>query len=109
METFLSDTRTSTRSEAFSLLLVICLDATKFLFVSVFFSNRDDLRKIWSTSLSKIAKTPLPFGIRHSKTSFLKLPTTCMLTLPFSDFESLKSKRLSLDNINQPMITFIIH
>ena len=47
--------------------------------------------KIWSTSLSKTAKSPLPFGIRRSKTSFLKLPTTCMLTLPFSDFESLKS------------------
>ena len=41
VKTFLSDTRTSTRSEAFSLL--ICLDATKFLFLSVFFSNRDDL------------------------------------------------------------------
>ena len=80
--------RTSTGGEAFSLL--ICPDATKFLFLSVFFAYRDDL-DIWATSLTKIARSPLPFGIRRSKTSFLKLPTTCILTLQFSDFESLKT------------------
>ena len=80
--------RTSNAGEAFSLL--ICPDVTKFLFLSVFFAYRDDL-DIWATSLPKIARSPLPFGIRLSKTSFLKLPTTCILTLQFSDFESLKT------------------
>ena len=65
---------TSTGSEFFSLL--ICLDATKFVFLNVF-------SIIEAICLVKITnqvckKSPLPVDVRRSKTSMLKLPNGIM-------------------------------
>ena len=63
--------RTSTGSEPFSLL--ICLDATKFVFLSVFTLKETICPRICSKSRPISAKTPLPVDVRRSKTSLLKL------------------------------------
>ena len=63
---------TSTGSEPFSLL--ICLDAIKFVLLSVFTLKETICPRICSKSRPKSAKTPLPVDVRCSKTLLLKLP-----------------------------------
>ena len=65
--------RMSTGSEPFSLL--INLDTTKFVLLSVFTLKETICPRIWSKSRPKSAKRPLPVDICRSKTSLLKLPT----------------------------------
>ena len=64
--------RTSTGSEPFSLL--IYLDATKFVLLSVCTLIETICPRICSNSRPKSAKSPLPVDVRRSKTSLLKLP-----------------------------------
>ena len=71
--------RTSTESEPFSLL--ICLDATKFLWLSVFTLIETICPRICSKSQPKSAKTPLPVDVRRSKTSLFKLPNASAVHL----------------------------
>ena len=61
---------TSTGSEPFSLL--ICLNATKFVFLSVFPLINMICPKIWSTSRPKFGISPHPVDVRRSKTALLK-------------------------------------
>ena len=61
--------RTSTGSELFSLF--ICLDATKFVLLSVLTLIETIFRRIYSKSRPKNAKTPLPVDLRRSKKSLL--------------------------------------
>ena len=63
---------TSTGSELFSLL--ICLDATKFVVLSVCILIEKICPKICSKSRLKRAKSPLAVNVRLSKPSLLKLP-----------------------------------
>ena len=65
--------RMSTGSEPFSLL--INLDTTKFVLLSVFTLKEMICPRIWSKSRPKSVKRPLPVDICRSKTSSLKLPT----------------------------------
>ena len=55
---------TSTGSEPFSLL--ICLDTTKFVFLSVFSLIKMICPKIWSTSRPKFGISPHPVDVRRS-------------------------------------------
>ena len=75
--------RTSTGSEAFSLL--ICLDANKFVLLSFFSLIKTIYQRASTEPLPSDAKSPLPVEIRPSKTLLLKLPinsyTTHALTL----------------------------
>ena len=64
--------RTSTGSEPFSLL--ISLDATIFVLLSVLTLIETICPKLWSELWLKSAKSPLPDDVRRSKTSLLKLP-----------------------------------
>ena len=64
--------RTLTGSGPFSLL--ICLDATKFVLLSVFTLKETICPRICSKSRPKSAKTPLPVDVRRSKTPLLRLP-----------------------------------
>ena len=72
--------RTSTESKPFSLL--ICLDATKFVLLSVFTLMETIRPIICSKSRPKSSKSPLPFDERRSKKSLLKLPNNCLNNLP---------------------------
>ena len=56
--------RTSTGSELFSFL--ICLDATKFVWLSVFTLIETTCPKICSKSQLKCAKSPLPVDVRRT-------------------------------------------
>ena len=75
--------RTSTGSEAFSLL--ICLDANKFVLLSFFSLIKTIYQRVSTEPLPNDAKSPLPVEVRPSKTLLLKLPinsyTTHALTL----------------------------
>ena len=62
--------RTSNGSEAF--FLIVCLDGTKFVLLSVFTLIEMIWPKMWAKPLSKNAKSPLPDDVCHLKTSFLK-------------------------------------
>ena len=64
--------RTSTGSEAFSLL--ICLDANKFVLLSLFSLIKTIYPRVSTEPLSNDAKSPLPVDVRRSKTLLLKLP-----------------------------------
>ena len=64
--------RMSTGSETFSLL--ISLDATVFVLLSVLILIETICPKICSKSRLKSAKSPLQVDVRRSKTSLLKLP-----------------------------------
>ena len=66
--------RMSTASEPFSLL--ICLDDTKFVLISVFTVIETICHEICSKSRLKSAKSLLPVDVRRSKASLLKLPIT---------------------------------
>ena len=61
----------STGSELFSAL--ICLEATKFVLLSVFTLKETICPRICSKTLPRSAKSPLPVDVRRSKTSLLKL------------------------------------
>ena len=61
-------------------LLLICLDGTKFVFLSIFSLIETICPKIWSKSRPRIAKIPLPVDVRWSKTSLLKLPGNVVTT-----------------------------
>ena len=64
--------RTSTGSEPFSLLM--SLDATVFVLLSVLILIETICPKMWSKLRLKSAKNPIPVDVRRSKTSLLKLP-----------------------------------
>ena len=64
--------RTSTGSEPFS--LSISLDATKFVWLSVFTLIEKICARICSKSRPRSAKSQLPVDVRRSKMSLLKLP-----------------------------------
>ena len=64
--------RTSTGSEAFSLL--ICLDANKFVLLSFFSLIKTIYPRVATEPLPNDAKSPLPVDVRRSKTLLLKLP-----------------------------------
>ena len=64
--------RTSTGSEAFSLL--ICLDANKFVLLSFFSLIKTIYPRVSTKPLPNDAKSPLPVDVRRSKTLLLKLP-----------------------------------
>ena len=64
--------RTSTGSERFSLL--VCIDATKFLLLSVFTLIESICPNICSKSRLKGTKKQLPVDFRPSKTLLPKLP-----------------------------------
>ena len=64
--------RTSTGSETFSLL--ICLDANKFVLLSLFSLIKTIYPRVSTEPLSNDAKSPLPVDVRRSKTLLLKLP-----------------------------------
>ena len=66
--------RTSTGSEPFALL--ISLDATIFVLLSVLTLIETICPKIWFKLRLKSAKSPLPVDVRRSKTSLLKLPNS---------------------------------
>ena len=74
--------RTSTGSEAFSLL--ISLDAATFVLLSVLTLIETICPKICSKSRLKSAKSPLPVDPRRSKTSLLKLPNVNTTRLLYS-------------------------
>ena len=72
--------RTSTGSEALSLF--ICLDANKLVSLG-FFSLLKTIYPRFSTKpLPNDAKSPLPVGVRRSKTLLLKLPIICVFYSP---------------------------
>ena len=62
----------STGNEFFSLL--ICLDAAKFVLLSVFTLTETICPRICSKSRPRSAKKSLPVDVRRSKSSLLKLP-----------------------------------
>ena len=64
--------RTLTGREVFSLL--VCLDTTKFVLLSVFSHMQTICQNTWTKPLPKKAKCPLPVDVRRSETSLLKLP-----------------------------------
>ena len=68
--------RTSTGSEAFSLL--ICLDANKFVLLSFFSLIKMIYQRVSTEPLPNDAKSPLPVEVRPSKTLLLKLPKTAI-------------------------------
>ena len=70
--------RTSTGSEAFSLL--ICLDANKFVLLSFFSLIKTIYQRVSTEPLPNDAKSPLPVEVRRSKTLLLKLPNTSAMT-----------------------------
>ena len=59
----------------FSVLFFTCLDATKFVLLSVFTPIETICYKICSNSRPKIAKSSLPVDVRRSKTLLFKLPS----------------------------------
>ena len=73
--------RNSTVNEPLSLL--ICLDATKFVLLSLSFFTliQKICPTVWAKSLLKNAKSPFPVGLHHSNASFLKLPSVHILRL----------------------------
>ena len=71
--------RTSTGSEAFSLL--ICLGANKFVLLSFFSLIKTIYRRVSTKPLPNDAKSPLPVDVRRSKTPLLKLPNHLSLLL----------------------------
>ena len=72
--------RTSTGSEAFSIL--ICLDATKFVLLRVFTLIETICLKICLKSRLKSAISPLSVDVRRSNTSLLKLRIVSPLPPP---------------------------
>ena len=64
--------RTSTGSEAFSLF--ICLDANKFVLLSVFSLIKTIYTRVSTKPLLTDVKSPLLVDVRRSKTLLLKLP-----------------------------------
>ena len=67
-----SGRRTSTGSEALSLL--IYLDATKCVLLSIVALIETNCHNIWEKLLPSIAKGPIPVNARRSKTSLLNFP-----------------------------------
>ena len=65
--------RTLTRSDALNSVL-ICLDSTTFLLLSVFTLKDTICPKILAKPLPKNAKSPLPVDVRRLKTSLRQLP-----------------------------------
>ena len=69
--------RTSTGSEAFSLL--ICLDANKFVLLSFFSLIKTIYPRVSTDPLPNDAKSPFPVDVRRSKTLLLKFPNFLVL------------------------------
>ena len=69
--------RMSTGSEAFSLF--ICLDANKFVLLSVFSLIKTIYTRVSTKPLLTDVKSPLPVDVRRSKTLLLKLPNIVVL------------------------------
>ena len=63
---------TSTGSELFSLL--VCLDANKFVLLSLFSPLKTIYSRVSTKPLPNDAKSSLPVDVRRSKTLLLKLP-----------------------------------
>ena len=72
---------TSTESETFSPW--VCLDANKFLLVSLFILVETIWPKVWAKSLTKNVRGPLPVDMRLSKTSLLELPNVLLIVLRY--------------------------
>ena len=64
--------RTSTGSEAFSLF--ICLEANKFVLLTLFSLIKTISPRVSTKPLPNDAKSPFPVDVRRSKTLLLKLP-----------------------------------
>ena len=69
--TFLSDAR---QPEVSFFSLLICLDATKFVWLSVLTLTETICPKVCSKSQLKCAKSSLRIDVRRSKRSLLKFP-----------------------------------
>ena len=67
-----SERRTSTGSEAFSIF--ICLETTKFVLLSFFSPIKTIYLRVSTKPQPNAAKSPLPVDVRRSKTLLLKLP-----------------------------------
>ena len=74
LSTHVSETRTATGSELFSLLT--CPHTTTFTLLSIFSPLEMSSIKSWEITQSKHAKCYLPVAVRVSKTRVLKLPST---------------------------------
>ena len=77
---------TSTGSELFSLL--VCLDANKFVLLSLFSPLKTIYSRVSTKPLPNDAKSSLPVDVRRSKTLLLKLPIKEQLQLPLFFLES---------------------
>ena len=88
----------STGSEPFSLL--ICLDATKFVLLSVFTLIETICPRNCSKSRLRSAKSPLPVDVRRSTTSLLKLPAIMRSTNDLFSLLSIFSPAVLRDAIS---------
>ena len=77
--------RTSTGNEAFSLF--ICLDANKFVLLSVFSLIKTINPRVSTKPLPNDAKSPLPVDVRCSKTPLLKLPNNSKVRRPTPNYD----------------------
>ena len=82
----------STGSEPFSLLM--CLDAIKFVLLSLFTLKETICPRICSKSRPKSAKTPLPVDVHCSKRLLLKLPFSAVSQTLLIGAGYVKSSRL---------------
>ena len=71
---------TSTGSELFSLL--VCLDANKFVLLSLFSPLKTIYSRVSTKPLPNDAKSSLPVDVRRSKTLLLKLPIKSLSEVP---------------------------
>ena len=83
---------TSTGSELFSLL--VCLDANKFVLLSLFSPLKTIYSRVSSKPLPNDAKSSLPVDVRRSKTLLLKLPNMPIVSFEFTEPVKIRPKRI---------------
>ena len=88
--------RASTGSEAFS-LLVICLDANKFVLLSFCSFITTIYPRVSTKLLPNDAKSPLPIDVRRSKTLFLKLPNHYYVPFSGRNFDCQAKEKIEAD------------
>ena len=88
--------RTSTGSEAFS-LLVICLDANKFVLLSFFSFIKTIYPRVSTKLLPNDAKSPLPIDVRLSLTLLLKLPNHYYVPFSSRSFDCQANEKIEPD------------